>query len=271
MIAAFDIGIKNLAWCIYDPVKKEIHHWENTNMMETAPVEKVECTACQKPAKYITISPISKTAYYYCGRHYPAAQPVLDEKKLPTVLRLQEILSSHQKTVPKKREDIIHMLAAYYSLPLWAEPYLTDKPAKKEKKATRLSFDELHDIIIAFVAKNVDKFKACTRILLENQPVLKNPVMKTVQVFLYGELRSALLRSGATPSFELVHAKKKVTAAKGDEGYADRKRGSEARAIEALDAGIKDGRQRAREWKEHYTAAKKKSDLADAFCMCMDA
>ena len=96
--------------------------------------------------------------------------------------------------------------------------------------------------------------------------------MKTVQVFLYGELRSALIRAGIKPSFELVHAKKKVTdAVKGDAGYADRKKGSEARAVEALDISIKNGVKDSSKWKDHYTAAKKKSDLADAYCMCMDA
>jgi hypothetical protein len=282
MIAAFDIGIKNLAWCIYDPDKKEIQHWENTNLItdsqQTDTNTATCCVTCQKTAKYITVSPLSHSAYYYCKRHCPAAQPILTDssggeiKKLPTVLQLQDFLTARQRTVPKKREDIIQCLSQFYSLPLWSEPYLTDKPAaKKEKKATRLSFDELHDIIIAFVNKNSDKFRDCKRILLENQPVLKNPVMKTVQVFLYAELRSSLIRMGVKPSFELVHAKKKVAAAKGDEGYSDRKKGSEARASAALDAALKDGRGHAREWKDHFAAAKKKSDLADAFCMCMDA
>jgi hypothetical protein len=74
------------------------------------------------------------------------------------------------------------------------------------------------------------------------------------------------------PSFELVHAKKKVAdAEKGDAGYADRKKGSEARTVDALDAAIKTGCTVAKKWKESYTAAKKKSDLADAYCMVMDA
>ncbi len=286
MIAAFDIGIKNLAWCIYDPKTKVIHHWENTNLIDDSKTveEKrgLECITCQKTAKYLTVGNETKELHYHCKRHCPAAYPVLldsagcEIKKLPAVTQLQDLLSAKQGTgskIPKKRSDILHSLSVYYSLPLWAANHLTDEtPVKKEKKATKLSFDELHDTIIAFVTKNVQKFAQCGRILLENQPVLKNPVMKTVQVFLYGELRSALIRAGVKPSFELVHAKKKVAdAAKGDAGYADRKKGSETRAVDALDAGIKEAVKDSRKWKDHYIAAKKKSDLADAYCMCMDA
>ncbi len=287
MIAAFDIGIKNLAWCIYDPVKKQIQHWENTNLMDDAqPVSQAKkgpvCISCSKTAKYVTAG--KKELFYYCGRHCPGSQPAAaDLTKLPAVSVLQELLTAKTGTACKlkKRSDLIQKLGTYYSLPLWAAEYLiTDEmdskftvlPAKKAKKATALSFDELHDNIITFVTKNIDKFKQCTRVLLENQPVLKNPVMKTVQVFLYGELRSALIRAGVKPSFELVHAKKKVAdAEKGDAGYADRKKGSEARAVDALDAAIKTGCTVAKKWKEAYTAAKKKSDLADAYCMVMDA
>jgi len=327
MIAAFDIGIKNLAWCIYDASSNTIKHWENTNLIDDSKTAEekrataIECITCQKAARFCTLGNETGLLHYHCKRHCPTAYPVLldssgsEIKKLPAVSELQALLLSardrgivHKDTiplsleaaldvgeytirrhllsakkgcaaaaVPKKRADILKQLSLYYSLPLWAAEHITDNkestlPPKKEKKATALTFDELHDNIIAFVNKNCEKFAGCKRILLENQPVLKNPVMKTVQVFLYGELRSALIRAGHKPSFELVHAKKKVAGAeKGDAGYADRKKGSETRAVEALDAAIKAGNTVARRWKDTYTAAKKKSDLADAYCMVMDA
>ena len=58
----------------------------------------------------------------------------------------------------------------------------------------------------------------------------------------------------------LTELGKKVAAEKGDAGYAARKEGSETRAAAWIQG----------EWKEFFAAAKKKSDLADALCMCLD-
>jgi hypothetical protein len=105
---------------------------------------------------------------------------------------------------------------------------------------------------------------------LENQPVLKNPVMKTVQMLLYATLRDAFLNSGhPTIPFKLVHAGMKVKGkATGTAGYADRKKGSEDRTEAAL---VKTTVVRGAEWLAFFKGNKKRSDLADAFCMCLDS
>ena len=85
--------------------------------------------------------------------------------------------------------------------------------------------------------------------------------MKSVQVLLFAVLRGAFINKGVpVPRVHLVHAGKKVAAEKGDAGYAARKEGSETRAA----AWVKG------EWLVQFNAAKKKSDLADALCMCLD-
>jgi hypothetical protein len=56
--------------------------------------------------------------------------------------------------------------------------------------------------------------------------------------------------------------------ATGTEGYADRKKGSEERAEAAL---LKQTLVRGAEWLLFFKGNKKRSDLADAFCMCLDA
>jgi hypothetical protein len=113
-----------------------------------------------------------------------------------------------------------------------------------------------------FVTKElVPFFGLLGEVRLENQPVLKNPVMKTVQMLLYATLRDAYLNAGHPMiPFKLVHAGMKVKGkATGTEGYADRKKGSEERAEAAL---LK---------QTLFKGNKKRSDLADAFCMCLDA
>jgi hypothetical protein len=65
-----------------------------------------------------------------------------------------------------------------------------------------------------------------------------------------------------------VHAKKKVQdAQKGDAGYAERKNKSEERLVELFQSGSVVGA----EWYEKWKKAAKKSDMADALCMTVDA
>jgi hypothetical protein len=111
-------------------------------------------------------------------------------------------------------------------------------------------------------------FKNATHVLLENQPAFKNPHMKSVQVLLFAVLREKFLAESKNASFHLIHAKKKVQdAAAGDEGYADRKKGSEARIHDLF---TKTPTIASTEIKTMWLSAKKKSDMADAVCMCVD-
>jgi hypothetical protein len=70
-----------------------------------------------------------------------------------------------------------------------------------------------------------------------------------------------------TPEYHLVHAKKKVSdAKKGDEGYAERKSKSEDRLKSLFDEGTVENKEIYDSWQK----SKKKSDMADALCMCVD-
>jgi hypothetical protein len=100
---------------------------------------------------------------------------------------------------------------------------------------------------------------------LENQPVLKNPTMKSVQILLFATLRD-MLQPGPPP-LRLVHAGKKIQGMEsGDAGYKSRKDASEAKVIKTLEKVV-DGTT----WLATFKGHAKKSDLADAFCMCWDA
>jgi hypothetical protein len=91
--------------------------------------------------------------------------------------------------------------------------------------------------------------------------------MKSVQVLLFATLREKFLINGQTPEYHLVHAKKKVSDAKmGDEGYSERKSKSEERLKKLFD----DGNVVNKEIYDSWQKAKKKSDMADALCMCVD-
>jgi hypothetical protein len=93
--------------------------------------------------------------------------------------------------------------------------------------------------------------------------------MKSVQILLFATLRDILQPdlSKVPPALKLVHAKMKVAGKTGDEGYAERKAGSEKRVETSLQSGkVK----QAQHWRNHLAKYTKKNDLTDAYCMCLD-
>jgi hypothetical protein len=249
-VIAFDIGIKNLAWCALKD--KTILGWDNYNLMsESSNIEtkKTTCTQCKAKPVYGTV----------CSRHCPKTHPPLKDisgnilKKIPDMKTLREILnkvpSLHKS--PQKKEDLVNELSKFYSIP-------TQEP--KVIKAPDVGLTTLHNSLQKLVKENTQLWSKASIILLENQPAFKNPTMKSVQMLLFATLRDLLPSS---PPIKLVHAGKKAKVEQsGDAGYKDRKLASEARATVFL--------KEHPEWLPKWTSAHKKSDLADALCMCLD-
>jgi hypothetical protein len=270
-ILAFDIGIKNLAWCCMQG--KTVIGWNNENLLEDSTAEQViasnKCGTCSHKASYWN------GAKGFCVRHCPVDFPAMRDgsgvllKKIPKLPTLKFLATAGgaTKAQQKSKATLMEFLATKYSLPL---PPASAQP----KKATGVDLEKLHDGIRAMIQRNREVFSHATVVLLENQPVLKNPVMKSVQMMLFASLRDLL---SPIPRVKLVHAGKKTKGtvadgAKGDEGYADRKGASEARVLSVL----REGKVQLASTCHNADAAwfstqKKKSDLADCFCMCLDA
>ena len=256
-LVAFDIGIKNLAFCVMrrDSSNQELLALENYNLLASETAAAILCSKCKSKASYESI--LGPT----CKRHILLSHPLLQEDgKVCEKMPLMPVLKGAAKALGlkgKTKEDLITILKTRHSLPL------TKVKAPNAAKQTLVA---LHDAIRTLVTDRWTVFSSCQEILLENQPALKNPHMKTVQVLLFAALRERFLVSGQNPNFHLIHAKKKVTTAeKGDAGYADRKLGSEQRFQELIDSGKLKG-----SLTEAWLQAKKKSDMSDAICMCMD-
>jgi hypothetical protein len=264
-ILAFDIGIKNLAWCCLESngSTRTILGWDNYNLLSDASnvgaKSGAKCNACSAKAIYSTGETVS------CARHCPTATPAFRDlsgallKKIPKMEDCRAILSAKGLVkVPTKKALILEELGKLYSLPI-----LT----KKVAKAPDAGLIEIHDSLKKLITQQSALWSMCDLILLENQPAFKNPTMKSVQILLFATLRDLLKQP--PPQLKLVHAGKKVQGVtKGDAGYKDRKSGSEARA----EAFLKDPNVvGSAKWAAFYTSAAKKSDLADAVSMCIDA
>ncbi len=282
-ILAFDIGIRNLAWCLARGIsdttpKVQILGWQNYDLLtgsgHEAPKTKITCCRCSAAATFQNRGATDADALT-CLRHCPHAYPPLKDlsggavfKKLPPVGTLRELAATaatNAGLIPLKKSAskgaLVDFLATRHSLPL---------EKVKLKKAVEHELTTLHDAIRTFVTEHAALFRQATQICLENQPVLKNPTMKSVQILLFATLRDIL--QPAPPPLKLVHAgvKGKGTtkvAAKGDAGYKSRKDASEEKAREILKGGkVAEGTT----WLQTFEAQAKKSDLADAVCMCWD-
>jgi hypothetical protein len=264
VVLAFDIGIRNLAWCLATKTadKYTVLGWQNYDLLrgegnETAPAAAASCASCSAKAVYFHGETNT------CVRHCPAAHPAIRDlsgallKKLPPMAGLKEILAA--KGVVKgvsSKAAATDKLATFYSLPILK---------LKVTKALDTELTTLHDAIRKFVGDHAALFRTAGTILLENQPVLKNPTMKSVQILLFATLRD-MLQPGP-PVLKLVHAGKKVQVdEKGDAGYKDRKAASEAKVRKVLAEKTVD----SAKWTAFFGSHAKKNDLADAFCMCID-
>jgi hypothetical protein len=262
-ILAFDIGIKNLAWCC---IRKEgerytILGWDNYNLLSdssnvsSSAKKKDVCKDCKAKGLYEHADSL------FCSRHCPL--PALRDlsgnllKKIPVLSDCKEILLKKSIKAKAKKDDIIQQLATVYCLP---------RLVKKVTKAMDTNLTDIHDSLRILVEKNKTLWSKSTLIGLENQPAFKNPTMKSVQTLLFATLRDIL--QPAPPPLKLIHAGKKVQGTtKGDEGYKDRKAGSEARATAFLHTPTLNAPE---VWRAVWEKAAKKSDLADALCMCID-
>ena len=268
-ILSFDIGIKNLAWCcvtLGQGSMSVINGWANENLITGGTAETdaaaALCTSCKKKASY------SNEAGQYCVRHCPAAYPPLADAegkrltKIPAAAVLKALATSlgAGKAEVKTKETALAYVAGRRCLPL-----------VKAKAAKGVDLASLHDGIRRMVLSQRELFASCTEIRLENQPVLKNPVMKSVQMMLFATLRDLL--QPTPPLVRLVHAGRKGAGeelAAGDAGYAERKSASEARVTAAFGSSsvrFAEGDPRTGAW---FEAQKKRSDLADCLCMCLD-
>jgi hypothetical protein len=336
-VLAFDIGIKNLAYCVLQSADAEaeaegsagagagasatplsVIALENCNLIEPSAEATRICSKCSSKATFLSSVSVSAdppssavarsggapgrsprarsgtvpeakvsaevssadteaVTVATCKRHIPSTHTPLstDEKvcsRIPAVAVLRSIARSAGLPAPSaaKRDALLSVLSTRFALPL---------TAPKAPRAADQGLEQIHDALRRFVAERWAVFRTCTAILLENQPAFKNPHMKSVQVLLFAVLRERFLQEqerglgcGETtplPTFHLVHAKKKVAGdgiAKGDAGYKARKDGSEKRLEELFATGAVAGADHLAAW----TAAKKKSDMADALCMCVD-
>lgn len=120
LFAGFDIGIKNLAYCVIDSDEwknknydTSIIKWENINLIETK-----ECCSvyksgskkdkiCGSPASFV-----KDNEYYYCGRHKPKESKSYKQKNsksypVTTIIKMAFEALDFEQELFKKVESIV--------------------------------------------------------------------------------------------------------------------------------------------------------------------
>lgn len=270
-ILTFDIGIRNLAWCLLEKDESgwAILGWENYDLLAGSSSEEAKqkavvlCETCKRRATHR----IHSTGGIFCKKHCPKEIPVLADlsgnicKKIPAVSVLQGIVTATATAAAAnkklKKAELLEVVQKKYALPI---------ETLKAKKAVQTDLGLLHTALQIFVTERAELFRTATKILLENQPAFKNPTMKSIQILLFATIRERVVPEKTYIGF--VHAGKKTKgSAGGDAGYAERKKASETRVGKwFLAETVKDKIQ----WKEFLAQNHKKNDLCDTLCMCLD-
>ena len=115
-----------------------------------------------------------------------------------------------------------------------------------------------------FPENHDDRFVAET-ILIENQPMLKNGLMKTISVVIYSYFKMLSLHMGCIESVKFVSAMNKLKCKKGlsIEGSRDSYKTRKEMGVKIAHLYLEKVCPDKIEW---FNAQKKKDDLADAMC-----
>ena len=213
-ILSFDVGIKNLAYCLLDSKDNSIDDWGILNISVDPVCEhQMKHRECDNTAKKM----IKDTGFRLCTSHCKNKQ--YKDKKLRNVPKLKNPMFELGKSIVKK---------------------LNEKPN--------------------FVHVDI--------VCIENQPALKNPTMKSVQMILY----SYFLMNGSMEDIQMINARNKLKVYKGPHvicPYEDNKKNkykiNKYLAIKYCGNMIKENEKIDKKFHELYDSSKKKDDLADCY------
>ena len=218
-LLSFDVGIKNLAYCLIDDEHDTIEDWGILNI---------------------------------------SVDPVCDHvmKGLKQCDKSAKFTINHTKLCPAHQKLKCHR----------------DKPSQKIPKTKNAIF-ELGKRIIECLDKEPD-FLAVDRVLIENQPALKNPTMKSVQmmVYMYFMVKGVSSPSSPVNELEMINARNKLKAYTGPPipcEIKDRYKRTKFLGVQYCSSMVLENGFIDDKFKTLFQESKKKDDLADAYLQGM--
>ena len=246
-IISWDIGINNLAYCILHKETCKILGWRVIDILQSIR----ENYLCQGFKKNGTIC--NNNASYYLNNQY-----FCKTHKIPDVLEIKsrKFCSCYAKNGNKcKKKSLFYSNYKYFckSHKNQAEGTITDYVT-----VDNISFYNKSRLMITELDK-ISELLDIDEILIENQPVKKNPIMKSVQIILYSYY---LLKTDKVIS--LIGANRKMTIYDGPQIECNKKTKyakNKFLAIEYCKYFLENDKNNL----DLFLSHKKKDDLADAY------
>ena len=292
MYLGWDVGIKNLAYCLLNKKgdKLEIIDWGIINLLvhKSPPIYcnclKVNGDVCGRRASYYSFPTENKDSDSSENKNYCNIHLKKERKEWGK-------LSNEERTIKESQikewsdkwvccKDGCSKIATRYCIKnnlyyctKHSKETDTIKDAINQSSAVRMPMLTLGKILYDKLDKLPQLLKA-KRICIENQPVLKNPTMKSIQMMLYSyfvmkqhenklELHDMILMSAKNKL--KVYKDKYGELPKKILSMRDKYRRNKMMAIEHTRLFVNN--EHDEEWQEFYNEHDKKDDLADAYLM----
>ena len=260
-IISWNIGTNNLAYCIMD--NKEILEWDKIDILEDIRVKKKLCEGtikngniCNKKASLYNI--IDENRHYYCKMHGKKKEninPILDHelcygynknnKKCQNKAIVYEDVDNIRKYYCKRHQD-----------------QAVDQ-TKKYISINNISFFEKNQLLYGKLDK-LNGILDVDEVIIENQPVYKNPIMKSIQMLLYGYYLINIQNHGRINKIYIPNATQKMTVYNGpkiDCHIKDTHEKNKYLAKEYCKYFLKDNQKML----DYFLSYDKKDDLADTY------
>lgn len=297
----FDMGIKNLAFCLirHTPVSLDCNNkqdcptekipwtilaWDNVDLLAggQSSQDSRRCCACPSPAIWCNGEELWCKGCATGIRRKKSATRIPTKPILPCGLTLKDLkgLGKEKGWDKSLKKEALQTLAKEQYLFPWKAP-----------RATRPSLQAIIQSMDSWLDRMLPTFAQATLIRLENQPVMKGPTMKSIQIMLFTLLAHRLSKEHTwSGRIEFVHAGTKTKDAEGQttlvsdideekdeekdkdnekdagKAYRNRKKTAETETQRFLEEQTSDSH---KTWLRFFQSRSKKNDLADAFLMAL--
>ena len=237
-VLSFDVGIKNLAYCILDynisDKEYKITGWGIINLSDEVAPDKCSQFIVNKKDKTEKV----------CGKK---ASFIINDKKSPEPPI--HYCKVHRNRFIKENPDKVKCISEI----------------KKKKKVKK----PLLELNITMVEKmnEIPELLEVDEVLIENQPSLKNPHMKSIQMMIFSYfVMKGFIENKLLNNIVMLSARNKLKIYNGEPIDAshikDKYRQNKYLAIKYCGIMIQT---QSEEYKTQYDTSKKKDDLADSF------
>lgn len=258
-IAAFDLGIKNLSYCVatFDASGSlvAVHRWANLNLLaDGADSQSQTRCVCGGPASWQDV-PAEKLLCKKCAKKSAKSHLELEGK---TLADWREWGLAH--SIPNAKQCSKKVLEAK-AAEIRLMPYKAPKAKGVSLQAILAGMEKCLTAELAYLTE-------APRIRIENQPSEFAPHMKSIQIMLFTLLDHRLrTEKGWTGTITFANASVKTRGIAGTSKDAKRSR-KQAAITKVADLLTKAGCTNDLAW---WNAQAKQDDLADALLMCLDA